>query len=312
MASGPAIFQPAYDFIDGKLDTFLTQDAGQVMAQVAGPLRAALVLYVLLYGFAILRGAIQEPLIDFAVHSVKLALIVMLATTPAYGSWIATPLFHTLPDALSSAISGQAPASAGAAFDQFFSRVGYLGEKVGKEASPTYWSPLLVSAGVWVIGALAAALGFGIFLLAKVALALLIALGPIFVACALFEASRRFFFGWLSQAVNYLVLMALIVVVFQLILSLVGAQWGSIDGQDPQVGGLLFIALCLLAAIFFLQVPAIAAGIAGGASAGLADFGNAAAMATQSRAPSPSQATGGGRAQTPRQGGSLRPVRAKI
>ncbi|HEY2355947.1 MAG TPA: type IV secretion system protein [Phenylobacterium sp.] len=309
--AGPAIFQPAYDFIDGKLDTFLTQDAAQVMAQVAGPLRAALVLYVLLYGFAILRGAIQEPLIDFAVRSVKLALIVMLATTPAYGSWIATPLFHTLPDALSSAISGQAPESAGAAFDQFFSRVGYMGEKVAKEASPINWSPLLVSAGVWVIGALAAALGFGIFLLAKVALALLIALGPIFVACALFEASRRFFFGWLSQAVNFLVLLALIVTIFQLILSLVGAQWGSIDGQDPVAGGLLFIALCLLAAIFFLQVPAIAAGIAGGASAGLADFGNAAAMTGQGRAPFPAQSASG-HSQTPRQGGSLRPVRAKL
>jgi type IV secretion system protein VirB6 len=306
------IFQPAYDYIDGKLDTFLTQDAGQVMAQVSGPLRAALVLYVLLYGFAILRGAIQEPLIDFAVRSLKLALIVMLATTAAYGTWISTPLFHTLPDTLSSAISGQASTSAGGAFDQFFDRVGYLGEKVSKEASLSNPTPYLVSAGVWVIGALAAALGFGIFLLAKVALALLIALGPIFIACALFEASRRFFFGWLSQAVNYLVLLALIVTVFQLILSLVGAQWGTIDGQDPVAGGLLFIALCLLAAIFFLQVPAIAAGIAGGASAGLADFGNAAALATRGVAPFPTQATGGGRAQTPRQGGSLRPVRAKI
>ncbi|WP_372784659.1 type IV secretion system protein [Phenylobacterium sp.] len=312
MAGGPAIFQPAYDFVDGKLDTFLTQDAGQVMAQVAGPLRVALVLYVLLYGVAILRGAIQEPLVDFAIRAIKLALIVMLATTQAYGSWVATPLFHTLPDTLSAAISGQPPTTAGASFDQFFDRVGYLGEKISKEASPVNWTPLLVSGAVWVIGALAAALGFGIFLLSKVALALLIALGPIFVACALFEVSRRYFFGWLSQAVNYLVLLALIVTIFQLILSLVGAQWGSIDGQDPVAGGLLFIALCLLATIFFLQVPAIAAGIAGGASAGLADFGNAAAMAMQGRAPFSSQSTGGGRAQTPRQGGSLRPVRAKI
>jgi type IV secretion system protein VirB6 len=312
MSGNLVIFQPAYDFVDGKLDTFLTQDANQVMAQVSGPLRGALVLYVLLYGFAILRGAIQEPLIDFAVRSLKLALIVMLATTPAYGGWISTPLFHTLPDTLSSAIGGASPTTAGGAFDQFFDRVGYLGEKIAQDANLRNPTPYLVSAGVWVIGALAAALGFGIFLLAKVALALLIALGPIFVACALFEASRRFFFGWLSQAVNYIVLLALIVTVFQLILSLVGAQWGSIDGQDPVAGGLLFIALCLLAAIFFLQVPAIAAGIAGGASAGLADFGNAAAMATVGRAPFAHPSTAGGRAQTPRQGGSLRPARAKI
>lgn len=307
------LFQPAYDFIDGKLDTFLNQDANQVMAQVSGPLRAALVLYVLLYGFAILRGAIQEPLVDFAIRSLKLSLIVMLATTAAYGSWISTPLFHTLPDTLASAIGGQTTGSAGGAFDEFFSRVGYLGEKIAKQATIQNPMPILVSGGVWVIGALAAALGFGIFLLSKVALALLIALGPIFVACALFDASRRYFWGWLSQAVNYLVLMALIVVVFQLILSLVGAQWGAIDGQDPETGGLIFIALCLLAGIFFLQIPAIAAGIAGGASAGLADFGNGAVMAFRGNAPFRNAAsTSGGRTQAPRQGGSLRPLTAKI
>ena len=73
---------------------------------------------------------------------------------------------------------------------------------------------------MFIIGALAAALGFGVVLVAKLALALLVTLGPIFIACALFDATRRFFFGWLSQAVNYLVLFALIIVIFQLVLSL--------------------------------------------------------------------------------------------
>jgi type IV secretion system protein VirB6 len=306
------VFEPAYAFVDGKLDTFLTVSAGNVMAQVAGPMRAALVLYVLLYGFAILRGAIQEPVLDFAIRSLKLALICMLATTPAYGPWIATPLFHTLPDTLATAVSGSGVGHAGSAFDQFFGRAAYLGEKVSKTASPVDWMPLLISAGVWTIGALAAALGFGVFLLAKVALALLIAVGPMFVACALFDASRRYFFGWLSQAVNYLVLMAIIVAVFQLVLSLVASEWGTIESQDASLGGLLFIALCLLAGIFFLQTPAIAAGIAGGASAGLADFGNAAVNGLRGRGSASSQSTAGGRTQTPREGGSLRPVRAPI
>ena len=104
---------------------------------------------------------------------------------------------------------------------------------------------------------------------------------------------------------NYLVLFALIIVVFQLVLSLVRDQWGSIQGGDPMVGGLIFIALCLLAAIFFLQTPAIAAGIAGGASAGLADFANAAALGTggSGRARGPVEAS----RAPPKSGGSIRP-----
>jgi len=303
------VFGPAYLLIDGKLDAFLTESAGRMLAEVSGPLHAALVLYVLLYGFAILRGAIAEPIMDFAIRSVKLALIVMLVTTSAYGEWISQPLFHAMPDTLARAIAGTPSGDPGASFDQFFGRAAYLGQKAAKQATPMNWIPLLVSGAVFVIGAAAAALGFGIAVLAKVALALLVALGPAFIACALFEASRRYFFGWLGQAVNYLVLFALIIAIFQLVLAVVGDQWGRIDGQDPVVGALIFIALCLLGAIFFLQTPAIAAGIAGGASVGLADFGNAVGMGLRHGSGARSSAIRNGRAQVPRTGGSIQPAR---
>lgn len=306
MASSFQIFEPAYTFIDGKLDTFLNERATSVIAAVAGPLRVALVLYVLLYGIAILRGAISEPLMDFAVRSLKLALIYMLATTVAYSSYVTTPLFHSLPDTLTQAISGSGAPDVGAAFDQFFSRAAYLGQKIGQTGTPIDFGPWIMAGLVYVVGAIAAALGFGVVMIAKVALALLVALGPIFVACALFDASRRFFFGWLSQAVNYIVLFALIITVFQLILSLLAQQWSGIDGQDPMAGGMLFVALCILGSIFFLQTPAIAAGIVGGASVGLADFANAAvsrAVPSVPRAQGPQEA----RNTPPQGGGSIRP-----
>lgn len=312
MAADFRIFGPAYSFIDGKLDQYLGESASRMLAEVSGPLRVALVLYVLLYGFAILRGAIAEPIMDFAVRSVKLALIAMLVTTAAYGAWVTQPLFHGLPDTLARAIAGASSGDAGAAFDQFFNRAAYLGEKVANEATLTDPLPLLVSGAVFVIGALAAALGFGVAMLAKVALALLVALGPAFIACALFEATRRYFFGWLGQAVNYLVLFALILAIFQLVLAVVAQEWPSIDGTDPMSGGLMFIGLCLLGAIFFLQTPAIAAGIAGGASLGLADFGNAVSMGLGGGAPFRGARASGGRPQVPRQGGSIRPVGARV
>lgn len=301
------IFQPAYAFIDGKLDTFLNARASSVMAEVSTPLRTALVLYVLLYGIAILRGSISEPILDFAVRSLKLALIYMLATTVAYSTFVTDPLFHGLPDSLARAIGGGSIPDIGSAFDQFFAHATYLAEKIGHTATPINLAPWILAAVVYVIGALAAALGFGVVMIAKVALALLIALGPIFVACALFEATRRYFFGWLSQALNYVILFALILTVFQLVLSLVDQQWGQIDGGDPITGGMVFIALCLLGAIFFLQTPAIAAGIAGGASVGLADFANAASLRGVGRsgaAQSPQEA----QRSPPKGGGSIRPA----
>ena len=304
MADRVEIFQQTYQFVDAKLDMFLDARAGAMIAEISGPLRAALVLYVLLYGIAIVRGAISEPVLDFAVRSLKLSFIFLIASTPAYSSFVGDALLHALPDSLARAISGAAAPDVGAAFDAFFSRAAYLAEKISQEANLQNPTPWLMSASVYVVGALAAALGFGVVLIAKVALALLIALGPIFVACALFDASRRFFFGWLAQAVNYIILFGLIIVVFQLILSVVDQQWGQIDGQDPMAGGLVFIALCCLALIFFLQTPAIAAGIAGGASVGLSDFANAVApKSSRPRANGPQEA----QRASPRGGGDRRP-----
>mgnify|MGYP006149897991 CR=1 FL=1 len=53
------VFEPSYDFIDESLNVFLGDRLSSVIAQVDGPLRVALLLYVVLYGFAILRGAIE-------------------------------------------------------------------------------------------------------------------------------------------------------------------------------------------------------------------------------------------------------------
>lgn len=304
------IFEPAYGYIDGRLAEFLNARLSDMLAQVRGPLAAALVLYIVLYGFAILRGSVSEPIVDFAIRSIKLIFIWAIATTAAYSTYVTDPLFHALPNALARGLSGAEVVNVGSSFDEFFSYAGELADKVNREANPLDLGPVVVAGVVIVVGALAAGLGFGVIMVAKVALALLVALGPIFIACALFQATRRFFFGWLAQGVNYLVLFAVVITISQMILGLVRDQWGRIDGGDPVAGGLLFIALCILGAIFFLQTPAIAAGIAGGASAGLQDFGNAAGLHPYGAAAS-ARSGGGARSGSGNQGGgggSIRPA----
>lgn len=312
MSSGPTIFTTAYAYIDGKLDVFLHDRLAGVIHLVGGPLRIALVLYILLYGIAIVRGAISEPMIDFVIRSIKLCITFTLATTVAYSSNISDPLFHGLPNTLAKTISGADVPNVGGSFDQFFSYGGALSEKLIKSAGLNVGA-YIIGAIVFVLTVVAAALGFGVLVVAKVALALIVALGPIFIGCSLFEASRRFFFGWLSQAVNYVILFALMITMFQLVLDFVRAQWPSIDGlANLEAAGMVFSALCLLGAIFFLQVPSIAAGIAGGASTGVGDFFAAANFALNR--PRRASAAASVTAAAPtggRTGGSIRPSGAQ-
>lgn len=301
------IFGPAYTYVDGQLSSFLGTGLGNVLAAVRGPLLVALTLYVVLYGYAIFRGAITEPVMDGVVRLVKLCFIYTAATTVAYNDYVTQPLFTDLPNWLAGAISGGPVTSVGSSFDKFLARGFDLATSITDTATIVDPSPYITAGIVIIATVIVTGLGFGIVMIAKVALALLVALGPIFIACLVFDASRQFFFGWLKQGVNYLVLFAIIIVIFEMILALVDAQWGSINSQaDPEMGGILFTALCILGGIFFLQTPNIAAGIAGGAATGIGDFANA-ARSTFGGGSTPTVPAGGGRG--PRGiGGSLRPV----
>lgn len=303
------IFGPAYTYVDGQLSSFLGTGLGNVINAVRGPLLLALTLYIVLYGYAIFRGSISEPVMDGVVRLVKLCFIFTVATTVAYNDYVTQPLFTDLPNWLAGAISGGSVTSVGSSFDKFLARGFDLATTITDTATIVDPSPYITAAIVIIATVIVTGLGFGIVMIAKVALALLVALGPIFIACLVFEASRQFFFGWLKQGVNYLLLFALIITIFELILALVEGQWGSINGQaDPEMGGILFTALCILGGIFFLQTPNIAAGIAGGAAAGVGDFANAARGALGGQPAQPASAAGG---RSPRGtgGGSVSPTR---
>ena len=60
------------------LENFISLGTSNVASWITGPLIAALTLYVVLYGYLVLRGSVQEPILDFAFRAIKLAIIVML------------------------------------------------------------------------------------------------------------------------------------------------------------------------------------------------------------------------------------------
>lgn len=279
MADPVSVFAPASMFVDARLLSVVADRVSGLAGEVAPALRVALVLYVVLYGYAILRGVVSDPVMDFAIRAIKLAFVYAIAVTPAYGGFVTQPLLVEFPRLLASSLGGTPDAASGAACDQLLNYAGYLAARISDQAGVLEAEAWSVAALVYVAGALAAAFGFGVLLIAKVSMALLVMLGPLFVACALFEASRRYFFGWLSQAVNFIVLYGLILAAIALAVGLMEEQWPRIESEDPVVGGLMFVALCLLCAFAFLRMPALAAGIAGGAAAAVGEFTSAAAGA---------------------------------
>ena len=268
---GGHFFSDSYTFFDGQLNSFLNEHYQNVVDAVKGPLTAALVIYIALYAFLIMRGVVSEPLQDFIWRMAKLCLLFVAATTVAYQDWIVGPIFNAAPSALTQAISGKDYKQAGATFDQLDGRAAetYKALRDDANAQPitnigAALEDIAAALALELAAAIACIVGFALSIFALVGLAITIALGPIFIALALFEWGKGMFQGWLRQAFSYVVQLAVITTMAALIMSLGDSVLASNTAADPVNHAIFLIVYYLLGAFFFFQAPSIASGITGG------------------------------------------------
>ena len=115
-------------------------------------------------------------------------------------------------------------------------------------------------------------LQFAIMIYAKIGLAIVIALGPVFIALMLFEATRPFGSAWTRQVANFVILHVLVVALVGLMLTIVQGfveKYGAnaTSGGQLIVGAVAISAILGLAAHIALQLPEIASELAGGGAA---------------------------------------------
>ena len=79
------------------ITTFVSTSVSNLASYIDGPLRTAVTLYVILYGFAVMRGAISEPIMEFAWRAMRIVVVVLLATNSSAFQHYVTGLFFELP-----------------------------------------------------------------------------------------------------------------------------------------------------------------------------------------------------------------------
>ena len=110
--------------------------------------------------------------------------------------------------------------------------------------------------------------------LSSIALAVLLALGPLFVSLLLFEGTRRLFEAWLAQLANYALITILTVLTAALLLQAVESFAAQTAGRGIAITTVDALNMVLIAMLVFLlmrQVMPIAAALAGGVA--LSSFG---------------------------------------
>ncbi|MEL7783615.1 type IV secretion system protein [Citromicrobium bathyomarinum] len=154
-----------------------------------------LTLYVAFFAINLLTGRSVLGVRALTPRMITLGLVLTFATSWVAYQSVVWGVFVDGPDWLASALtgdSGSATQTFATKVDVVFAAVQQASE--GQEDIQTF-SP----AGMLWLGALLFMLGtVGLLVTTRIALALLIALGPIFVVMALFDGTRGLFVGWLK------------------------------------------------------------------------------------------------------------------
>lgn len=165
------------------------------------PLQILLTLFVVLLGFGLVTGRLRIGLSSLMPRLVTLGVVLTFAT-----SWIAfQSVFWNLlvlgPDEIAGGLMG-GDGSATTIFADKLDVVMYsLMEVSGGEAMGETTSIFSPPGLLWSGGTMLLLGTVGVLATCKIALAVLMALGPIFIVTALFKATRGLFAGWLKAAV---------------------------------------------------------------------------------------------------------------
>lgn len=305
---GNDVFTQMFTALNNALAGIINVYTG-IVALISGPLRVGVTLYIILLGLAIMRGAVEYPFREFVYRGLKLAALVFAVTT-LYGASIGLFTMNGLPQDVANAVGGPNVTGLGGFFDEIVrgsaetvARINEI-QDARTDAAGTNLVGLpnniveIFLTGVYcfvimVLALVATALGFTICAFALFALALLAAVGPLFVAALLFDSTRSFFFSWLGSVISYVMLVA-----FTLLLTLFIQQTGQTFIADATAGNteilpiaIKAIAFYVLGFFFFLQIPGLAAGLGGGGASLATQFGNAVVTSPLAKA---GKAAGGG------------------
>jgi type IV secretion system protein VirB6 len=284
------LFQTVY----ASVDLPLTNAVAGVLDALTGYLNpimiAMLTAYMMFTGLRMALAPNGMPMQTMMMDVVRGAIVVTLVGNASnFNQWIGTLFLTTIPNEIGQAINGPLgsglPVNGGQQFDAVWNASYKAGLIVYDNLPSVSLKGVFLSLCVflfWGAALAAVAVGFLMFLASSVLMALLVAIGPIFIACALWSGSRAFFSGWIASCVSTLTAQVLVVALMSLMFQVETTELARIANSPTnanevgQIGSLLGVAALLgICALLANQIPAVAVGIAGGAYHNLNSYANA-------------------------------------
>lgn len=262
-------FETFWTWLESQLAAYIGSNTALVAAALEPAIVTLAVVYVMVWGYLQLSGRIEEPLGTGLRRLVMLAVVLGGSLHLWLYNSVIVDTFYRAPAQLASAVVG-APdpvATVDTIWSQGGAVAGYLWNNGGVFNGD--FGYYVAGAIVWVLMGLVCVYTMFLIALSSIALAVLLALGPLFIALLLFETTRRYFEAWLAQLANYALITILTVLVAALLLQIVAsyaAQTAARGSAIVTVDALNMVLVAVLVFLLMRQVMPIAAALAGGMS----------------------------------------------
>lgn len=264
--------------IDAVLAGYVTGSIAALMTYLGPVALASLTVWILIYGLAVMRGEVSEPVQMFAWKMVKNALILTFATSAGiYQANVIEASNGLMAGLVTSFAPPGSPLadldSVWAVLDTFNDKASTLVLEVLKEGVLSLDAIVGVFAGVvFSLGnTLFEVVALYVVVVAKVVMTFVLAVGPLFILCLLFRPTSQFFFSWLGLLLNMIVLVWLVFFVlgFSLFMSdrIVEAALANLGALNLIAESLKYLVISLVLALVLYQAPNFAAGLTGGSPA---------------------------------------------
>jgi type IV secretion system protein VirB6 len=302
------------------LSAYVLGVVSSLMTAITPIALSAMTVWVLLYGWAVLRNEVQETVPMFAWKVTKIGLVLAFALQSGFYIANVADTANSLATGVATAfLPSSAPvgtvSSPYALLDEFNDNASQQVADIMKEAGITRLD-LVLAAGVFSVGTVVfLCIAVFVVTLASVFLTFIIGVGPLFVLCLAWKPTQRFFDSWLSMLLNAVVLswfafFALGLSAFvgrEVFLGILAA--GGFLGSTLNVLGeaTRYCVLMVVMAILCFQAPSLAAALTGGAAVqqGVHMVQNV-MMAAGLRAAAGAGAAGRAQASVPTGGGVIR------
>lgn len=268
--------------VDSIILGFVQGSFGSLTATVQILWRLMFIVFIAVYGYkVIISGRFLAS--DLVWHCVKIIVLLVLATewntfflfiynmVTDLPSDIAGQIISAAADTLGSNAQANSEDTANTALQAFFDRGMAISSKLLEGAGWNNLGQYFYAFAVWFGTIGLTGYSTMLIVLSKLAVAILLAVAPVFILLLIFINTKNLFEGWLRTLLNYAVIPIFVYTLLALILAIMEAPLKFLEENSDSQDGLMtsvgpFLLTSVVSILLLSQILNMAASITGGVS----------------------------------------------